>query len=146
MATRSTIAVKLADGRVREVYCHWDGYIDHNGKLLYEIYNTQDLAEALTEPGDISSLGERIEPIGAHSFDSPQSGVTVYYGRDRGEEGTNPKYFPSVEAYKRDLDGEEYDYLFADGEWTVRYYGTKNKWISLAAAIAAEAAEQEAAD
>ena len=146
MATRGTISVELADGRVRSVYSHWDNYLDHNGKLLYEIYNTQDLAEALTELGDISSLRERIEPTGAHTFDNPQSDCTIYYGRDRGEEGTGPKYFPSVEAYKRDLNGEEYDYLFEDGEWTVRFYRTGCKWMSLADAIAAESAEKESAD
>ncbi len=34
MATRSTIALEFADGTVEQVYCHWDGYLDHNGALL----------------------------------------------------------------------------------------------------------------
>mgnify|MGYP003652617399 FL=1 len=38
MATRSTIAMKTATGQVQAIYCHWDGYIDHNGKVLMTHY------------------------------------------------------------------------------------------------------------
>ena len=31
MATRSTIAMEQPDGRVMQIYCHWDGYLGHNG-------------------------------------------------------------------------------------------------------------------
>ena len=149
MATRSTIAVKLADGTVRKIYSHWDGYIDHNGRLLQSLYCSQSQAEALTEPGDISSLREKIVPTGAHTFDTPESNVTVYYGRDRGESGVEPKVLADVDAYKayiNDGGGEEYDYLFVDGAWTVRFNSVGSKWISLVEAIAAEDAQQEAAD
>ena len=150
MATRSTIAVKLADGTVRKIYSHWDGYIDHNGRLLQSLYCSQSQAEALTEPGDISSLREKISPLGtAHSFDAPESDVTVYYGRDRGETGVEPKVLESVDAYKayiRKGGGEEYDYLFADGAWSVRFDSVGDKWISLVEAIAAEDAQQESVD
>ena len=144
MATRSTIAVELADGRVRQVYCHWDGYLDHNGQLLIDLYNGQRMAEALTELGSISSLKERIDPIGKHSWDAPEPGTTIYYCRDRGEP-LQVNYFPSVEAYKRDLDGEEYDYLFSNGEWTVRSY-RPSTWVPVEKLLEARAAENEAAD
>jgi hypothetical protein len=145
MATRSTISVKLADGRVRKVYCHWDGYLDHNGSMLITHYNTQQLAEELTALGDISSLDTAINPTSPHSFDAPQEGVTVYYGRDRGETGVEPDYFDSVEAYKTQLNGEEYDYLFEDGAWTYRSYD-RSPWVSVADALAKEQAATEAAD
>ena len=38
MATRSTIAMKTEDGKVRAIYCHWDGYIAYNGKMLIGEY------------------------------------------------------------------------------------------------------------
>ena len=30
MGTRSSIAIKTEDG-IKAIYCHWDGYVDHNG-------------------------------------------------------------------------------------------------------------------
>ena len=39
MATRSTIALEFADGTVEQVYCHWDGYLAHNGQLLLKHYS-----------------------------------------------------------------------------------------------------------
>ena len=38
MGTRSTIALEYADGTVHQVYCHWDGYLEHNGRILQEHY------------------------------------------------------------------------------------------------------------
>lgn len=122
MGTRSTIAVQRADGSVVQTYCHWDGYVDHNGRILQEFYNSQELAEQLVSHGDMSSLGPRSEPAGEHSFDNPERGVTVYYGRDRGESGTEPRVFASVNEYVRKVDNQEYDYLFKDGKWFVSEY------------------------
>ena len=56
MATRSTIAVEHADGTVSQVYCHWDGYLTHNGQILLDHYDTQEKAEQLVSLGSISSL------------------------------------------------------------------------------------------
>lgn len=145
MATRSTIAVELEDGKVQQVYAHWDGYLEHNGAILLEHYNTQELAIALTNLGSISSLRERITPLGTtHSFDSPEDDVTIYYGRDRGERDTEPHKFENVEEYKGALDGEEYDYLFSLGKWTVRFYKTQGQWIDLQEALAAVIEVEEA--
>lgn len=142
MATRSTIAVKLANGHVRQVYAHWDGYLEHNGAILLEHYSDQERVEELVEHGDISSLREAINPTEAHSFDAPQDGVTIYYGRDRGESDTGYRDIVSVDEYKRNGQREEYDYLFADGVWTVRYYNTSDKWVEVAPALAKMLAKQ----
>ena len=48
MATRSTIALEFADGTVQQVYCHWDGYIDHNGKILFENYSNPFILRMLS--------------------------------------------------------------------------------------------------
>ena len=34
MGTRSRIGIRNADDSVDSIYCHWDGYPDHNGRLL----------------------------------------------------------------------------------------------------------------
>jgi len=117
MATRGTIAVEHANGTVSQVYSHWDNYPSWNGKLLLDHYNSQELAEALVAVGDISSLAERIVPTGEHSFNSPEKGVTVFYGRDRGEEGCETSKHSSFTAYKMSGQAEEFNYIFRNGKW-----------------------------
>lgn len=122
MATRSTIAVQLKDGTVRKVYCHWDGYLEHNGAILVDNYNTQELAELVTSAGDISFLDAKFVPDSEHSFDKPQEGVTILYGRDRGETGVDPIVYRDVADYQGRCQFEEYNYLFIGGEWYYQAY------------------------
>ncbi len=60
MATRSRIGMVKSDGKIVSVYCHWDGYPSHVGKLLLEDYNTLEKVAELLSHGSISSLYERI--------------------------------------------------------------------------------------
>jgi hypothetical protein len=60
MGTRSTIALEFADGTVEQVYCHWDGYLEHNGKILQEHYSDPFKLRDLIDQGGISSLGKSI--------------------------------------------------------------------------------------
>lgn len=133
MATRSTIGIKLADGRVRGVYCHWDGYLSNNGVLLLEHYQDPAKVQALIDLGNISSLGSEIGE--EHLFDNPyphgtpenrdwqiaHDHMTTFYGRDRGEANNGPKMYADEEAFLRE--GEEYDYLFDHGVWYVSDHG-----------------------
>lgn len=62
MATRSVIAKYFAEtGSVVGSYCHSDGYIEYNGKMLMEYYNSDELAHELAEIGYISSILENFE-------------------------------------------------------------------------------------
>lgn len=128
MATRSTIAVQLADGTVREVYCHWDGYLEHNGQILLRWYNSQALAEQVTSLGDISSLEALYEPTGPHSFAAPQDRVTVLYGRDRGEIHTKPKINRDFSTYANSNAAEDFNYLFVNGRWTYCIGQDRTQW------------------
>lgn len=119
MSTRSTIAVVRADGSVKSVYCHWDGYLKHNGQVLLDGYNSQELAEKVTSLGDISFLDERYDPIGEHSFDNPEDGTTILYGRDRGEIGVTADSFWDINEYHSKNEHQGFDYLYKDGQWTV---------------------------
>jgi hypothetical protein len=56
MATRSLIGIKLDNNIVKTIYCHWDGYPEHNGKLLVDNYNTPAAITELMELGDLSTL------------------------------------------------------------------------------------------
>jgi hypothetical protein len=75
MATRSTIAVVHEDGTVSQIYCHYDGYLQHNGQMLLEYYNNTLAVEFLVSKGDLSVLAPRVSTTGSHSFDTPENGV-----------------------------------------------------------------------
>ena len=121
MATRSTIAVEHADGTVSQVYCHWDGYLTHNGQILIDHYDTQEKAEQLVSLCSMSSLRHKCipDPAKTHSSINPQDDVTTYYSRDNSEPFVVPSLYPTVDNYKRNLQCEEYDYLFTEGQWEV---------------------------
>ena len=111
MATRSTIALEYADGTVGQVYCHWDGYLENNGMMLYKHYVDPFKTRELLDLGDISSLGRVVgdkhpfSPFedgakGAHDA-AKAAGATTFYGRDRGETGAVQKMFAdSKELYR----------------------------------------------
>ena len=152
MGTRSRIAV-MHGNNCKSVYCHWDGYLDHNGRILLENYDSS-LANQLVAHGDISSLGQRIVPLNPldHCFEKPEQGTTVFYGRDRKETGID---WASDDTFEKFFDranncGAEYYYIMKDGVW---YVGTTyqsdtklgNKLVPLAEALAEadiEAAEE----
>lgn len=121
MSTHSMISVKLPDGRVRSIYCHFDGHIRTNGRMLLENYNSQELAEQVTSLGHISYLAQKFEPSpeSKHCFSDPEFMVTVVYSRDRGEEDQTPYIWHSEEDFMNDCHREEYNYFFKDGEWYV---------------------------
>jgi hypothetical protein len=118
MATRSRIAIENQDGTVNSVYCHWDGYPEHNGVILFKKYNTQEKVEALIALGSISSLREEIEiPEGVnHNFEKQVENITVAYHRDRGEDLSISSHNNAEDFMRSDV--EEYGYIFtAAGEW-----------------------------
>ena len=119
MGTRSRIGVM--HGTVcKSVYCHWDGYLEHNGTILQEHYNSAK-ANHLVALGDLSTLRENIlVPDGVdHSFEKPLPGTTVFYGRDRGETGTDFKVAHTFAEFLEQVDncGGEYYYIMENGEW-----------------------------
>ena len=101
MSTNSSISIKK-DNKYKSVYCHWDGYLQYNGVILYEKYNTLEKIEELFSYGDISSLGETIE-------------TCKFYHRDRNEKLSLP-------SWDSNLLYEEYTYVFEDDTWYVYDY------------------------
>ena len=101
MATRSTIWLKESEDKFIGIYCHFDGYLDGNGKILFEHYKELDKVKELIALGDISSLGEEVKE-------------TVAYFRDRGEEFHQ---FGTISIAGMRKDFEDYNYLYQDGKW-----------------------------
>lgn len=122
MSTRSTIA--MIDGDlIRAIYCHFDGYPEGVGATLKQYYSDSDKVAELLSLGDISILEEFAKPVGTqHTFNTPEVGVTVAYGRDRGESGTESRLFTSLQNWLTSYDesGCEYGYLWNPTiqEWT----------------------------
>lgn len=140
MGTRSTIALEFADGTVQQVYCHWDGYLDHNGKILQEHYSDPFKLRDLIDLGDMSSLGERIGT--QHAFDKAPQGECTFYGRDRKESGCEARKFKDFADYKANHQYEEYEYILrACGDKAVWFVADHNDtYVPLAEALAKELA------
>lgn len=131
MGTRSTIALEYTDGTVQSVYCHWDGYIDHNGRILFNHYSNPFKLRELIDHGDLSSLGEE---IGVKiSFDEPtRSKQCKFYKRDRGEENCEADTYWNFEMYEMTGNREEYNYILrTDGKWYVRQDGSNKTFIEM---------------
>ena len=154
MGTRSRIGVMHGD-KVKSVYCHWDGYIAYNGRMLQEYYDSAK-ANNLVALGDLSSLapsiGEKhafsqhvltLEPTLPHNDE-----WCTFYGRDRGESGTEHKVAHTFEEFLEQCDncGAEYYYIMRDGVWycgdTYDSSPLSKKLTVLADALQAELVDQ----
>lgn len=144
MSTRSLIGLQQADGTVKAIYCHWDGYPEWNGEKLANFYPDEQHINKLLVLGDISSLGDKPEAPEAvqrfgfdYSFTDEFRSLdkdeqkrlkedvyhkTTAYHRDRGEEWqqTRPRIYSSLHDF---IDrGEEYNYVFIPEKgWYVNY-------------------------
>lgn len=134
MGTSSYIALEFADGTVGEVYCHWDGYLEHNGKILLQHYIDPFKLRDLIDLGDMSSLGPNIGT--KHDFDTRVEGECTFYGRDRGEDDTEAVYFASYQDYLANYHlAEEYNYILRrDGKWYVSQDNTPFRGLDSALA------------
>lgn len=137
MATRSTIAMEFPNGTVEQVYCHFDGYLDHNGRILAEHYTDPVKIAELIVLGDLSSLKENIgeqHPFSAFEIDdndpnraaklariaeAKELNWSKFYGRDRGEANTHARKFRDIKDFENNLQTEQYNYIFRKGEWFV---------------------------
>ena len=129
MGTRSMIGVMHGDN-CKAVYCHWDGYLSHNGRILQEHYDSAK-ANHLVAMGNLSSLGTDIGE--KHDFDCPyefntpeylawkeaKAGMCTFYGRDREEEGQEFKTYTSKESLVEHFNNvwAEFCYIMKDGVW-----------------------------
>ena len=119
--------MKTSEDTYKGVYCHYDGYLDYNGVMLLEHYNSKERVEELLSYGNISSLREKITPEkgSTHSFDKPDKDVTVFYGRDRGEKGQEA-FTCTKEELTDPHSWINYIYVFDNGNWyysEIEHYG-----------------------
>ena len=118
MSTRALIAKELKNGKYKTIYCHNDGYPKGVGKTLLTEYNTEEKLDALLNLGDLSILGKQLapDPTKPHEHLDWQRDVTLAYGRDIGEKGTEAREY----TYRRLLKASDADYIYVlgkDGAW-----------------------------
>jgi len=146
MATRSTIALEFADGTIGQVYCHWDGYLAHNGKMLQEYYSNPFILRDLIDLGSLSSLRPQIGT--KHPFSMFEANMTqdeyanlyrdmcTFYGRDCGEGSSDATYFKDYEHFLVDGQEEEYDYILRNvngkATWFVSDHGGDFQLLTVA--------------
>lgn len=118
MSTNCAIIKKYDDNTYKQIYCHYDGYPSGVGKTLEYYYQDEDKIDKLINLGDISSLDKEVDiPFGKeHSYNHPLDGVTVAYGRDRGESKVQPRIFNNLSGHEK----HNYVYLREDGIWKMR--------------------------
>ena len=158
MATRSTISLEFADGTIGQVYCHWDGYLSNNGKILQEYYSNPFVLRDLIDLGGLSSLRPTIgtkHPFSHYDVDGMTvveyanlyRDMCVFYGRDRGEGQSDATYFKDFADYRANGQQEEYDYILRNvngvATWFVSDHGSEFILLTEAFAKEAEAEKEE---
>ena len=155
MGTRSMIAIENPHSKaVKSIYCHWDGYLEHNGSILNTHYSNSPKVNNLIALGDLSSLRPEIGE--KHLFSSIElpkdqreaheeavKDMCTFYTRDRGETGQEFKQFPTLKEAEDYFEGSWCEYLyvfkykasddFQSGEWHYKKIG--GRWLKLAPAI-----------
>jgi hypothetical protein len=121
MGTRSFITIKHKDNTYSGVYCHWDGSVEHNGKILKEDYQARSKVVDLIDGGDMSSLKTNTtweSTFKEDAYTNTREEQPLYY-YERGETDDDtiyPKHFKNhQQMYKYAKNcGCEYIYTFDD--------------------------------
>lgn len=118
MGTRSFISIKHKDNTYSGVYCHWDGYPEHNGKILLEDYQDRAKVVDLIDGGDISSLKTNTtweSTFKDDSYTNTRESQPLYYS-ERGDDDVDPRHFKTYKQmckYAKGC-GCEFLYIFDD--------------------------------
>tara|TARA_R110000824_G_scaffold386613_1_gene581594 strand:- start:547 stop:966 length:420 start_codon:yes stop_codon:yes gene_type:complete len=86
MSTRSNIVLLKENGACSAVYCHYDGYLEHNGKMLVDNYTSTEDVRALVAMGNIRSLKPTLDEMVEEDYEEP------------------PQNFKSLRAYMSQVD------------------------------------------
>lgn len=105
MGTRSRVGI-MENGLCKSVYCHYDGYLEYTGKVLFERWGSETVNQLL-ERGDNSGIQETVEEMNFYA--------------DRGEEDVSYEVDASFGDFLDRVDrccGEWY-YVLKDDVWYV---------------------------
>ena len=78
MSTRSNIVLLRDNGSCSAIYCHYDGYLEHNGKMLLDNYTSTQDVRALVALGDIRALKPTLDEMVEEEYkELPQNFSTL---------------------------------------------------------------------
>lgn len=126
MSTRSHIARKLEDGRFESIFCHSDGYPEHNGWVLVNHHSNQKNVDKIFELGNASFIGNTLDPEPPRSknetFEQWQfnnSNFSTFYARDCGEKKAPNKFHANIKDLMESCNTYmgEYLYIYDNGKW-----------------------------
>ena len=105
MVTSSRIGILTSYGIVHSIYCHFDGYLENNGIILFNHYKTYDKVDALIDNGNISHLGTTISQCHTYLINDTSN---KFYVMDM-----------SIKGYVNECiaEGVKFIYLFKDNQW-----------------------------
>ena len=114
MSTRSAIGYQMPSGRIKAVYCHWDGHPDTKEKELKK-YKDKKSVVALIKKGSMSSLETRSTWLsGARGYFAEAREPQPLYHSERGDKWATCK--PRVSISKREAirfwSGWDCEYLY----------------------------------
>jgi hypothetical protein len=103
MGTRSRVGI-MQGNVCKSVYCHYDGYLDHTGRMLLTHWDA-DKVNKLMELGDNSGIQESVEEMNFY--------------KDRGETGVEAIQAHSFREFLDQVQScfGEYYYVMRDGVW-----------------------------
>ena len=110
MATRARIGLQVGNAII-SVYHHWDGYPEWLGRILSTHYTTKSQVIDLIDGGDMSSCWTDTV-WGEQRTDGQKYGPETYAARG---EDCPPRMDESITEFINN--GEEFGYVFKDGEW-----------------------------
>ena len=103
MSTRSRIGYVNDKGQYVTAYCHWDGYVEYTGVMLFTHYRDLNKVKKLVDGGSFSSIKDEPDAVSRYEYEAP----LVFDA------------FSELIDYMNKSD-QEYLYIFENGEWA--YY------------------------
>ena len=123
MSTRCKIATVNPDKTVKAIYCHFDGYYAHVGKMLYNHYNTQEKIDELLALGALETLHENINPDPNFPHNETHAQVGVVFAYERDGKGTfdndfkKEEFYENADEYLKTYDWADHLYLWDGEKW-----------------------------
>lgn len=122
MSTHSFIGI-IENNIIKGIYCHFNGFLEGNGKMLFEHYQDDDKIKNLISLGSISCVNKEVNPTENHDFDHPQKDVVIAYHRDRGEE-LEIDMFDNIKDFKQYVNSFYFQYSYI--RYNKKWYVVKN--------------------
>ena len=121
MSTRCRIAIQNKDQSYNSIYCHFDGYPQHTGKLLAQYWTNIENVSSLINSGDVSVLDRSYQK-------------TKFYSREYNTAITQALIAKDLDELLQQTQdcGGEYVYAYINNHWF--YHFSENdgtSWIPI---------------